>query len=99
MLARGRHRSGIINMTSYYADFPIYRAPLFSAGKAFQAHFSQTIAYENEDEMDVLTVKQMPVRSDRNPYGVEASDIVEGVLNDLGQERSSYGHWKHSLYR
>ena len=49
--------------------------------------------------MDILTVKQLPVKSERNPYGVEAGDIVEGVLKDLGQVRVSYGHWQHSLCR
>ena len=41
----------------------------------------------------------MPVKSERNPYGVEATDVVEGVMNDMGQERISYGHWRHSLFR
>lgn len=49
--------------------------------------------------MDVLTVKQMPVKTERNPYGVSAREIVDGVFMDMGQERISYGHWKHSLYR
>ena len=34
MLARGKHRSGIINMTSYYVDNPVYTLPMLSAGKA-----------------------------------------------------------------
>jgi len=41
----------------------------------------------------------MPVKSKRNPNGVEPKDLVEGVMKDLGYERISYGHWKHSLYR
>lgn len=49
--------------------------------------------------MDVLTVKAMPVKSARNPYGVAASEVVEGAFADLGHERISYGHWQHSLYR
>ena len=49
--------------------------------------------------MDVLTVKQLPVVSERNPNGVDAGEVVEGVFNDLGQSRISYGHWKHSLFR
>ena len=99
MLAWGTHKSGIINMTSYYADWPSYNLPLYAAGKAMQAHASYILGLEVEDEMDVLTVKQLPVKSERNPLGVDAKDVVEGVLHDLGQERISYGHWKHSLYR
>ena len=99
MLSRGIHRSGIINLTSYYADWPAYNLPIFSAGKAMQAQTSYIFGLEVEDKMDVLTVKQMPVKSKRNPYGVDAKDLVEGVLADLGHERVSYGHWKHSLFR
>jgi len=34
MKARGTHKSGIINMTSYYVDWPAYNLPLFIAGKS-----------------------------------------------------------------
>lgn len=84
MMARGKHRSGIINMTSYYVDKPVYTLPIFTAGKSMQAHTSYIFGLEVEDDMDVLTVKQMPVKSERNPKGVEASEIVEGVFADLG---------------
>ena len=99
MVARGTHKSAIINMTSYYADWPIYRLPIFTAGKAMQAQTSFIFGLEVEDEMDVLTVKQMPAKTVRNPYGVDAAEIVEGVFHDLGQERISYGHWTHSAKR
>jgi hypothetical protein len=41
----------------------------------------------------------MPTKSKRNPAGVPASEVVEGVLSDLGHEHLSYGHWRHSLFR
>lgn len=100
MLARKSGvRSGIINMTSYYTNWPVYNLPMFVAGKSMQAHTSFIFGLEVEEDMDVLTVKQLPVKSARNPYGVEAKDVVEGVLKDIGHERISYGHWTHSLYR
>ena len=34
MLARGKNKSGIVNMTSYYVDWPSYNIPMFAAGKA-----------------------------------------------------------------
>ena len=37
MLSRGKHRSGIINLTSYYAEWPTVNLPIFAAGKAMQA--------------------------------------------------------------
>lgn len=49
--------------------------------------------------MDILTVKHMPVKSEESPLGVDTNEIVEGVFNDLGNERISYGHYTHSLLR
>lgn len=47
----------------------------------------------------MLTVQSLPVKSTRNPNGVEATELVQGVLSDLAHERISYGHWRHSLMR
>jgi len=49
--------------------------------------------------MDILTVKHMPTKSKACPQGVSAVETIEGVLNDLGHERVSYGHSSHSLLR
>jgi short-subunit dehydrogenase len=65
----GDKKSAIINFTSYYTEWPAFNAPLFSAGKSFSDCVSQVVAYENPS-VDVLTVKGMPVQSQRNPYGV-----------------------------
>ena len=70
-------------MTSYYSDSPAKNLPIFSSAKSFSDVFSQNLGYENQD-MDVLTVKQMPIKSDENPLGVDPKEIVEGVFNDLG---------------
>jgi len=98
--ARGQKqtKSAIINMTSSYADTPAYNLPIFSASKSFSDVFSQNLWYENQ-EMDILTVKNMPHKSEANPLGVDAGEIVEGALLDLGHERISYGHSTHSLFR
>jgi hypothetical protein len=49
--------------------------------------------------MDILTVLGLPVKSERNPRGVDPDDVVDGVMRDLGRSRISYGHWSHSLFR
>ncbi len=98
-VASGKEKhSAIINLTSYYSEFPVTNAPLYSSTKAFEDVFSQILGYENTD-IDVLTVKNMPVKSPEHPNGVPADEVVKGVLADLGRERVSYGHWKHSLFR
>eukprot|EP00347_Sterkiella_histriomuscorum_P012784 403367235 len=91
-------KSAIINLTSYYSEFNIPDLPIYSSTKAFENVFSELIGYENQD-MDILTVKNMPYKSQRHPNGVNPKEIVEGVLKDLGHERISYGHWTHSVFR
>ena len=90
--------SAIINMSSTYADRPQGNLPIYSSAKSFGDVFSQNLWYENQ-EMDILTVKGMPIKSKKVPNGVDAGELVDGVLHDLGQERISYGHASHSLMR
>ena len=52
-------KSGIINMTSAFADYPTASLPILSSAKSFSDVFSQNLWYENQ-EMDILTVKHMP---------------------------------------
>jgi len=82
MKKRG-NKSAIINMTSIYADYPTKSLPIFSSAKSFSDVFSQNLGFENQD-MDILTVKHMPVKSAESPLGVNAKEVVEGVFHDLG---------------
>ena len=56
---------------------------MYGAATAFTSYFSQAVSLETP-EMDILTVLGLPVKSHRNPYGVDAGDVVEGVFRDLG---------------
>jgi len=98
MKERKNAKSAIVNMTSYYSQFQIYNAPIYTSAKGYQDVLSQIVGYENQD-MDILTVQNLPAKSKRHPNGVDPTETVEGVLHDLGHERISYGHWKHSLFR
>jgi short-subunit dehydrogenase len=95
---RKKEHSAIINMSSYYSAYGHFALPIYCAGTAFTSYFTRAVSYENPN-MDILTVLGLPVKSDRNPRGVDADELVEGVLHDIGKVRVSYGHWKHSLYR
>lgn len=90
--------SAVISMASYYSTSPASSMPLYSSCKSFNDVISQCMHYENQ-EMDILTVKNMPTQSERHPLGVAPADTVQGVFLDLGHERISYGHYKHSLLR
>ena len=96
--ARGAGKSAIINMTSAYSARPVSNMPIYSSAKSFEDVWSQNLWYENQ-EMDILTVQNMPTKSARSPLGVNPAETVEGVMSDLGQERLSYGHANHSLMR
>ena len=93
------NRSAIINMTSYYSSSPAANVPLYSSSKGYVDTLSKCLWYENNSDMDILTVKNMPTKCERYPLGVDPKDTVQGVLLDLGQERISYGHYTHSLFR
>lgn len=77
-------------MSSVYAETLPTNLPIFSAGKSFTDAVNQVVGYENP-EIDVLTVRGLPVKSSRHRDGVCAKDLVEGVFKDLGHERISYG--------
>jgi hypothetical protein len=85
-------------MVSQYSSNPVSNMPIYSSCKSFQSVISESIGYENQ-EMDVLTVKNMPSKSKRHPLGVNPAETVDGVFNDLGYERISYGHYSHALFR
>jgi short-subunit dehydrogenase len=40
-------KSAVINMTSYYSDWPIPNVPIYSSAKSFGDVFSDTLSYEN----------------------------------------------------
>ena len=91
-------KSAIINMTHSHSDAPMKSQPIFSATKQFADVFSQNLWFENQ-EMDILTVKNLPSKCERYPLGVDPKDTVEGVFKDLGNNRVSYGHYTHSLFK
>jgi hypothetical protein len=70
-------------MSSYITEADSEGAPLFAASKHLTDGVSQVVGFENP-EIDVLTVRALPVKSIRHPNGVEASELVQGILNDLG---------------
>eukprot|EP00349_Pseudokeronopsis_sp_Brazil_P003205 CAMPEP_0202959976 /NCGR_PEP_ID=MMETSP1396-20130829/4172_1 /ASSEMBLY_ACC=CAM_ASM_000872 /TAXON_ID= /ORGANISM="Pseudokeronopsis sp., Strain Brazil" /LENGTH=115 /DNA_ID=CAMNT_0049678917 /DNA_START=567 /DNA_END=915 /DNA_ORIENTATION=+ len=74
-------------MSSYYGTWNVYNMPIFSSAKSFQDVVSETLGFENTD-LDVLTVKALPPKSDRHPNGVDPAELVDGVLNDLGSSES-----------
>ena len=94
----GSTHSAVINMTSYYTERPDVKLPIYSSAKSFADVWSQNLWYENQ-EMDILTVKNLPIASKRSPLGVPAKEVVDGVMTDLGHERISYGDASPSLFR
>ena len=46
-MKKRNQKSAIINMTSYYSQFNVLNAPIYSSTKAFEDTFSQTLGFEN----------------------------------------------------
>jgi len=100
MLQREK-RSAIINLSSYAGVRSQSGQAVYSASKAFDIYFSDSIVQELNDQIDVLTVKPFSVRTKMNRklgyFSVEAEECAQSIFNELGFQTATYGHWKHSL--
>ncbi|CDW80855.1 steroid dehydrogenase [Stylonychia lemnae] len=95
-------RSAIINISSISALGFGKQVSLYSATKAFDRVFSNTVAVDYESEgIDVLTVTPMNVRTGMNSGiylgTITAQQHAKAVIDQLGWERETIGHWRHYL--
>jgi 17beta-estradiol 17-dehydrogenase / very-long-chain 3-oxoacyl-CoA reductase len=97
-------RSGILNVSSFAGDFPFPMKAVYAATKAFDHFFS--IGLENEvkgSNVDFLSVKPLEVATPltgTEPDGIfiiTPEQCVISVVNDIGYESETYGHWAHKL--
>lgn len=99
MLKREK-KSGIIFTSSVSATITIPGVSTYGATKAFNDHFSQSLAYEVIDKVDVLSFKPAGVASNmykhKPSFGVLTPLVAaNGALDALGRDVETYGHWRH----
>lgn len=75
---------------------------VYAASKAFVDRFSQSLNYEHPD-IDIISIKPsevstpMTCNKELDIFTIMPNQCAEGVLDQLGYERASYGHWRHQL--
>lgn len=97
-------RSGIINISSFVADFPFPMKAVYAATKAFDYYMS--IGLENEvknSNIDFLCVKPLEVATPltgTEPDGlfiITPEQCAKSSLDDFGWESETYSYWGHKL--
>eukprot|EP01017_Pseudomicrothorax_dubius_P028486 TRINITY_DN3385_c0_g5_i1.p1 TRINITY_DN3385_c0_g5~~TRINITY_DN3385_c0_g5_i1.p1 ORF type:complete len:314 (+),score=49.87 TRINITY_DN3385_c0_g5_i1:40-981(+) len=102
MLKRA-NRSGIINVGSGLGTVPVPYASTYSGTKALVNFFTQAIAFEFRDRIDILAHLCGRVSTKWNNFAptsfsmLTPKEAVEGILRELGSETNSGGNWKHQF--
>lgn len=105
-----KEKCAIISMSSFTSEMPLVLSSMYSATKIFDAYLLKSIAYENfkksgnnRNLIDFLVVKPQyvdtPSRAGHKKEfkAISTEQCVTGVLQDLGYEIETYGHWSHCV--
>lgn len=97
-------RSGIINVSSFVADFPFPMKAIYAATKAYDHYMTIGLANELKDSnVDFLSVKPLEVATPltgTKPDGIfiiTPEQCAAASLNDFGYEGETYSAWGHKL--
>ena len=75
-------KSAIINIGSMFGEIPIPFNSTYSGSKAFLNYLSKGLAYETNDNVDVLLVTPGLVNNG-NGFGVTSQEIVDNSFKNL----------------
>lgn len=101
MLIRS-NKSAIINVSSFACLTPMVNSSLYSATKVYNDYLSRVISTENTN-IDCLSVRPLFVATNSNKripsyfWCLTTEQTVSGVLNVLGLDNITYGHWIHNF--
>ncbi|CAD8051936.1 unnamed protein product [Paramecium sonneborni] len=101
IMKQRKNRSAIINLSSIAGRLPLPFHQTYSATKAFDDHFSQSLALEVEG-IDILSHRPFFVTTPLTNFEKEAGAITpeqcaRGGLQRLGLEVTSHGYWYHRV--
>jgi len=95
-------RSGIINVSSITALGVVPTLSVYAASKTFDLMLSQGMALEYQNSVDVLTVLPSSTKSSMNSgrylFSIPASHHAKAVIDQVGWDQQSFGHWQHGLH-
>lgn len=94
----------IISMSSYSGTMPLMLSSMYCSTKIFDDFLLRSVAAENKGKhIDFLSVRPLyvdtPSRAGhKKEFGpISSEDCVKGVMQDLGHDTVTNGHWKHCL--
>ena len=94
-LLANEKRSGMIFIGSSSNEAPNPGLAIYSGTKAFILQFSNSLALEHEDKIDVLVSKTSSVRSNMNSgrylFTISADQHAIAVLAKLGHDKETHG--------
>lgn len=96
-------RSAILNITSCTGVYLASEVGVYSSGKKSIDIYSQILAEENNDKIDVVSVRPFGVatklmRMKKGPFMITPRQCVMGTMVDLlGGEVATFGHIRHKL--
>jgi short-subunit dehydrogenase len=75
---------------------------VYSASKSFVDTFSRAISYEYSPQVDVMSLNPSEVCTPmtfhkKDVFTISPQQCAEGMLDHLGHERQTNGHWSHQL--
>ena len=103
LLRKRSCRSAIINTSSFVGVHPAPFLATYSGSKAFVDAFSTSLYLENNDKIDVISMKPYYVSTKMTKYQkvkydtISVEDYVDSCIREIGRNSSSFGHYKHKL--
>lgn len=103
-LSKRSKRSAVIDLSSVSSTIPTPYRAIYTATKSFNYLLSRALADEFENmNIDFLCVQPLFVGTPltrMRPDGykvISAEQCANGILNDLGYEKLTNGHWVHKI--
>lgn len=102
LLRSRKSRSAILNVASGAGVYVSQGNGTYSTSKAIFDHYSRTMAIENRDKIDVLTVRPLGVRTPmmkmkKGPFMISPQDCVISSLADLGKVDTTFTGFMHKV--
>ncbi len=75
---------------------------VYSASKAYVDTLSRALSYEYQKDIDILSLNPSEVCTPmtfhkKDIFTISPKQCAEGMLDQLGYERQTNGHWSHQI--
>lgn len=76
---------------------------VYSASKAYVDFLSRALSYEYDHKIDIISLRPsevstpMTYNKQTDIMTIKPEDCARGLLNDLGHDKVTNGHWSHCL--